>query len=207
MTHMKDGDLKKTDNNSLLLDNILNHLNVAIAAVTADMKILRYNPSFELLFHLQEASIQKNTTLDELPGNFWKNGLLTYLKTNYDEQQFNFKQEFNWETDDHKTRNIHVVSQQLDTNDDGSQNLLLTFYDVTQERENELGRNQRIRHIMHELRNPLSNISLCVELLSDSVKENNQEEANMFLNKAANSIQRMKGLINDLNEIKHPVNG
>lgn len=185
------------------LENILNNLNDSIVLITPDLTILKTNSTFLKTFELAEELLQESQ-LKNLNSSFWKNELIHgHLTNKYIQELYDFDAEFDWEKQLGENKNFKFVSRLIhksDSTDDSK--ILLVITDVTQEKANQTGRNQQIRHIMHELRNPLSNLSLCVELLADSTKENNQEESALFLAKAGNSIQRMKQLINDLNDFK-----
>lgn len=184
-------------------ENVLDNLTASIIVIDPDLIILKTNSTFLKTFGLDVATTNK-TLLKNLKCSFWQNeDLLFRLKDNYEHQQFDFDTELDWDKGFSENKSFKIVSRLIHKgeNNNGSK-ILLIISDITEEKANQTGRNQRIRHIMHELRNPLSNLALCVELLADSVKDNNQEDSAMFLGKAGNSIQRMKQLINDLNEAK-----
>ncbi len=187
------------------LEHILNNLTDSIVLITPDLTILKTNSTFIKTFELAEELLEQSH-LKNLNSSFWKNDLIHgHLSDNYTQEHYNFDAEFDWEKQLGENKNFKFVSRLIHKSDSTDHSkILLIITDITEEKANQTGRNQQIRHIMHELRNPLSNLSLCVELLADSVKENNQEDSAVFLSKAGNSIQRMKQLINDLNDFKAP---
>lgn len=180
-----------------LLENVLSGLPIAVAVVSTHLELVKSNHAFLSLFDLEE-DIPVNESLGDIENDFWKPDITSFFAEQYRSEEYNFEREFNWDSAAGRMQNIQITSRLLHINSANKPQILLTCYDVTQQRETEKGRNERIRFLMHELRNPLSNISLCVELLADSTKENNHEETEMFLSKAANSVQRMKQVINDL---------
>ena len=186
-----------------MLENIIDNLTASIIVIDPSLVIFKNNSTFLNTFELDVADTN-DTLLKNLKCSFWQNeDLLFRFKDNYEHQQFDFDMELDWDKGTGENKSFKIVSRLIhkDEGNKGSK-ILLVITDITEEKANQTGRNQRIRHIMHELRNPLSNLALCVELLADSIKENNQEDSTMFLAKAGNSIQRMKQLISDLNEVK-----
>jgi signal transduction histidine kinase len=203
-------DHEKTDYDLLiecneLVESVLEKLPICVAIISPELTLLKANTLFFHLFGMQTPPSLHDLATTRLPdfqNTFWSDSRVTdYLLQNFQSTHFDFEREFVWETEGEKTRYISITSRILQ-HAPAKSSIMLTCADVTETRENERGRNEQIRFIMHELRNPLSNISLCVELLSDSIKENNQEDATLFLTKAANSVQRMKQLINDLNSVR-----
>jgi PAS domain-containing protein len=185
------------------LENILDNLASSIVVIDPELIVLKNNSTFIKTFELSTNHID-HLLLKNLQCSFWQNEDVLYrLKDNYDHQQYDFDTELDWTRDVGDNKSFKIVSRLIHKDEDGEgYKILLVITDITEEKANQTGRNQQIRHIMHELRNPLSNLALCVELLGDSTKENNQEDSAIFLAKAANSIERMKQLINELNEFK-----
>lgn len=188
-----------------ILENILDNLTASIIVVTPELMVIKNNATFLNTFKVDEA-IEGQVSLKEIKSSFWqKDDVLYHLKDHYDREHHNFDAEFDWDNETGENKSFKFASRLIHkSNDDSGHKIMLVITDITEEKANQSGRNQQIRHIMHELRNPLSNLSLCVELLSDSTRENNQEDSAIFLAKAGNSIQRMKQLINDLNNFKSP---
>lgn len=188
---------------SRLFETVFTNIPIAVAVVSSQSEIVEFNESFQSLFQLADEEIVLPVMFHQLSGSFWqKKDVQEYLYALLEENGIHSENVFDWQHEDGSLKYIQVISQLLRGMPDSSAKLLLTFYDVTEVKQIEKSYNERIRHMMHELRNPLSNISLCVELLADSTKENNQEDSEMFLSKASASVQRMKQLINDLNVAK-----
>jgi signal transduction histidine kinase len=190
-------DHEKLKESNDLLENVITSLPLSVAVVSTHLQLIKANEAFLYLFELGN-DIPVNESLGDIENDFWKPDVLSFFAEQYRTEEYDFEREFNWEGFGGRLRNIQIKSQLMQITASNTPQILLTCYDVTPQRQTEKERNDRIRFLMHELRNPLSNISLCVELLADSTKENNQEETEMFLSKAANSVQRMKQVINDL---------
>ncbi len=185
------------------LENILNNLTASVLVIDPDLIILKNNSTFLKTFELDITSANEKV-LRDLNSSFWKNEeVLFSFKNKYEQKLYDFDTELDWEKESGDRKSFKIVSRLIHKDENHtSSKILLVITDITEEKANQSGRNRQIRHIMHELRNPLSNLALCIELLADSTKENNQEDTDIFLSKAANSIQRMKQLINDLNDAK-----
>lgn len=197
---MKDKDEKQTDpaSRNLLLENVFDNLIIGIAIVSPQLDVLEANHAFYSIYNSSHTA-EADGSLKTYDNAFWqKEDVVAVLGSLYESDNYDFEREFEWPLEGDTIKYVKLQSQLLAKGKGQSPQILLTFFDVTETRQNEKTYNLSIRHLMHELRNPLSNISLCVELLADSTKENNQEDTEMFLSKAATSVQRMKQIINDL---------
>jgi PAS domain S-box-containing protein len=81
-----------------------------------------------------------------------------------------------------------------------SQNLLLVIYDITISKELEKEREDIIGFVTHELRNPLSTLSLSNEIMREAVKENNLPLVTKVLVGFENNVRRMNKMIAGLYE-------
>ncbi len=77
-------------------------------------------------------------------------------------------------------------------------NVLLVIHDITVHKQVEREREDVIGFVAHELRNPLANLVLCNELISEAIKENNPEAANDILQKSKNNVSRLNKMIAEL---------
>ncbi len=82
------------------------------------------------------------------------------------------------------------------TNGDG--NVLVVIHDVTIHKLVEREREDVIGFVAHELRNPLANLVLCNEIMSEAIKENNIEEINDMLQRSKNNVARLNKMIAEL---------
>ena len=77
-------------------------------------------------------------------------------------------------------------------------NVLLVIHDITIHKQVEREREDVIGFVAHELRNPLANLVLCNEIMSEAIKENNQEEINDILQRSKNNVSRLNKMIAEL---------
>ncbi len=78
--------------------------------------------------------------------------------------------------------------------------LLLVMHDITLYTEIEREREDIIGFVAHELRNPLSNIMLCNELISRMAEEVNQQEILDLAKRSKNNTARLNKMVNELYE-------
>jgi PAS domain S-box-containing protein len=80
----------------------------------------------------------------------------------------------------------------------GTANILLILHDITLYKELEREREDIIGFVAHEIRNPLSNMVLCQELLHMQLKEKNYDDMHAMLQRNNNNLQRLNKMITEL---------
>lgn len=78
--------------------------------------------------------------------------------------------------------------------------ILLMITDVTLEIQIEQQREDLIAFVTHELRNPLSNIALSLNLVTDSIQENRTSETHEYLQKIQSNIKRLSSVVDELQD-------
>ncbi|MEO7312364.1 MAG: ATP-binding protein [Chitinophagaceae bacterium] len=86
-----------------------------------------------------------------------------------------------------------MISQAANMN-----NLLIVFHDITLYKQLEKEREDIIGFVAHEIRNPLSNIGLCNELLHLLIHEKKYHEIPDMLQRNSNNINRLNKMIAEL---------
>ena len=84
----------------------------------------------------------------------------------------------------------------LRTSDDN--NVVLVMHDVTIHKQVEREREDLIGFVAHELRNPLANVVLCNEIMSDAIDDNNLNEVKSMLERSKNNVMRLNKMIAEL---------
>ena len=95
-------------------------------------------------------------------------------------------------------KRVFDVSCSVMQHADGENNLLLVIHDITVHKQVEREREDVIGFVAHELRNPLANLVLCNELMSEALKESNPEEVNDLLQRSKNNVSRLNKMIAEL---------
>ncbi len=76
--------------------------------------------------------------------------------------------------------------------------ILLVVTDITDKVQSDRQRGDLIAFVIHELRNPLSNIVLFNSLIEQTIEDNDKENAEEFLKKSKENTERLKLLIQEL---------
>jgi K+-sensing histidine kinase KdpD len=72
------------------------------------------------------------------------------------------------------------------------------MHDITVHKQSERQREDIIGFVAHELRNPLANIVLCNELMSETIKEKKPDETKKLLTRSKNNVMRLNKMIAEL---------
>jgi PAS domain S-box-containing protein len=81
---------------------------------------------------------------------------------------------------------------------DWENNVLLVMHDITVHKQLEREREDVIGFVAHELRNPLANLVLCNEIMSEAIKENSMQEITDMLERSKNNVSRLNKMIAEL---------
>jgi len=79
-------------------------------------------------------------------------------------------------------------------------NILLIVHDITAYKDLEKEKEDVMGFVAHELRNPLSNMILCNELMGEALKENDTLLTESLLQKSKNNASRLQKMITELYE-------
>ena len=75
--------------------------------------------------------------------------------------------------------------------------VLLVIHDITIHKQVEREREDLIGFVAHELRNPLANVTLCNEIMTEAIGTNNMEEIGEMLQRSKNNVKRLNKMIAD----------
>ncbi|MDQ2720900.1 MAG: PAS domain-containing sensor histidine kinase [Bacteroidota bacterium] len=179
-------------------ESILGSIEDAVIVIDKEMNILKANNAFINLFKSDVPDIlsfnfsdlikpyDSNSDMHELVENVFINS-----------KAFSNKQiELN--TAKGEERMFEVSCTPLQTS--GDRNVLIIIHDVTVYKQLEKEREDIMGFVAHELRNPLSNVMLCNELMGDAFKENKPEQVNELLQRSKNNVMRLNKMIAELYE-------
>jgi signal transduction histidine kinase len=82
----------------------------------------------------------------------------------------------------------------------GEDNLLMIVHDVTVHKQIEREREDIMGFVAHELRNPLANIILCNEVMSEAIRDNEIDVLADMLERNKNNVTRLQKMITELYE-------
>lgn len=179
-------------------ENILATINDVVIVLDESMNVMKANNAFFNLVRedeMQTLSLNFGTFIKQYDTD---NMLYKSLQEAITLQNGFSNKQIEIETPDGNKRIFEVTCTPLLNLD--QRHLLLVIHDVTISKELEKEREDIIGFITHELRNPLSTLSLSNEIMKDAVKENNISLINKVLERFENNVDRMNKIIAGLYE-------
>jgi PAS domain S-box-containing protein len=177
-------------------ESILGSIDDAVIVLNQKMKMLKTNRSFSGLF-TENQSIPPSSNFSDFIKRYDKNGNLSDAIEDAISRQKDFSNrqfELNIIGGDKKT--YDVTCQLMKTGIEN--NMLVILHDVTAYKQVEREREDIMGFVAHELRNPLSNVILCNEIIGESIKENKLDEVNDILERSKNNVKRLNKMIAEL---------
>ena len=178
-------------------ENILAAIEDVVIVLDDKMKILKRNHAFNYLFKVSSTG-KRVKNFKELIKPFDPYGILiNQIRNTIKNKKRSPIQTVEIETATGEKRFFDFKCSPL-VQADESHNLLLVIHDITAHKQIEKEREDVIGFVSHELRNPLANLMLCNEIISECLKENNQKEAEDILHRSKNNIARLNKMIAEL---------
>lgn len=197
---IQDIHLQKTYEHSLeqlhdFNERIISTIDDIVFVVNDEMRIIKANKSFHQLFgEIDNENADFNDIVKQLDnGDELKNQMQQALRS--DAGFINKETQVITRAGEKK---IFDVSCRRLEEKDNKRDLLFIMHDITMVREDERRREDIIGFVAHELRNPLANLVLCNELLSETLKDNNIKESLEFVTRSKNNIMRLNKMIAEL---------
>ncbi|MEO6818348.1 MAG: ATP-binding protein [Ginsengibacter sp.] len=176
---------------------ILKTIDDAVVIIDERLNIIKSNYSFDKLFQL---NLRNN-----MPENF---GMLIKPFDDQNELKIEIEKAFS-EKKTFRNNNLKIKNQQDEMRlfdvssaliEEGNVNnyLLIVIHDVTFSKQVEAEKDDMIGFVVHELRNPLSNISMCNSILEDSIADGKPEDARELLERSNKNVIRLGKMITAL---------
>lgn len=177
-------------------ENILSAIEDAVLVLNKDFEILKVNSAAVKLFNLP-GGIHSNADFREILRSFDNNyklydlinGMLrselTSSKIQLDQGKGPFSQKI-----------FDVSCNKLAQGDNN--NVLLVFRDITTQKNFEQQREDIMNFVAHELSNPLTNITLNIDLMKELIKDSGSGELNGCIERSQTNVHRLKKLIGEL---------
>ena len=178
-------------------ENILGSIEDAVIVLDKDLTILKANRSFTQLFNFSDQQVAK-IDFREFIRTFDVNFELYNIILGTIQSKLSIsKLQLDLETGHSDKKTFDVSCSKLD--EQGEQrNVLLIFHDITAQKHFERQREDILNFVAHELRNPLTNVILNIELMDELMKEKEMHDFRDFIDRSRNNVQRLKKLINEL---------
>ncbi|MEP6594807.1 MAG: ATP-binding protein [Ginsengibacter sp.] len=175
---------------------ILKSIEEAVIVLDNNLQIIQSNNAFDRIFRndipgaqpLDFAEIIKpfdiNSTLFNSVQNVIKNG----------ESFLNVQIAIDFISGDKRIFDVSCIP--LQTSEDN--NIVLVMHDITVHKLVERQREDIIGFVAHELRNPLANVVLCNEIMSNAIDDNNLFGVKTILERSKNNVMRLNKMIAEL---------
>lgn len=176
--------------------NLIGALPVGVVIIDADGLIEGVNPCMEKLFGYEMRELfgrDISLLFKEIP---WTAGEIKSWQRANPEKTFELKAE----TKDKKILHVDLSVRPFDTA--GRELLLAIFQDVSERVKMQKMKQEFFDMVSHDMRTPLSSISLAIDLLQDSGLETLSSESRDQLARIGNNSRHLIRLINDLLDIE-----
>lgn len=183
---------------------ILENIGDAMLVVNEERMILKTNASLYEMFDLTPETLE-GTYLPDLEKS---QNISFEIAEKFENipQDNTFKKEFQWSPPGSNTRmlqlNCKILNQQ-----GNDRKLLILLRDVTEQREAEQQREDFINFVSHELRNPMANVALVLELLNEFMDKQQKEQTDELLRKANMNLKRLNQVISELHDSTRAATG
>lgn len=177
-------------------DSVVTSITDGIVVFDLNFRILKANNAFYNIFSINEDSVE-GLHFHELRNTFFGLEQLRQKLDKIIETEAAGSFQLEWTNETHDQKHLSVKASFLDSKL-VNRRIVLVITDITEKVHSEQQRDDLLAFVIHELRNPLANITLCNTLLEQSIEENEKEEAVEFLAKSNKNTERLKALIQEL---------
>jgi PAS domain S-box-containing protein len=179
-------------------ENVLATIRDAVIVLDEKMNVIKANDAFLRLTRKKESGFPDLNFIDFLkqydPDERLMNGLQQAIKL----QTAISNKEIEIETLPGNKKVFEVTCTPLINS--SNNRFLLVIHDITMSKEMEKEREDTLGFVTHELRNPLTNLLLSNELMTEAIKENDLSQVKSILERFERSVQRMNKMISGLSE-------
>jgi PAS domain S-box-containing protein len=192
---------KLNEKSALLFSNLNEHILAAIddVVIVMDMQlnILKTNHAFNLF---NTAYRKEGSSFEELIKPYDLNGaLINRIKNTIKHKTTFTHQALEIQSASGEKRFYDFNCSLLLHTEEGSR-VLLVIHDITIDKQIEKEREDVIGFVAHELRNPLANLVLCNDLMSEALQDDSDIDLSNLLQRSKNNISRLNKMIAELYE-------
>jgi two-component system, OmpR family, phosphate regulon sensor histidine kinase PhoR len=178
-------------------ESILSSIEDVVLVLDKHMKVVKANKAFTNIFNINQPDFER-VNFAELISPY---DIFEEVKNNI-QHAISSKKSFSNVALEIETssgdKRIFDVSGGAMQHADWEDNVLVVIHDITAHKQVEREREDVIGFVAHELRNPLANLVLCNEIMSEAIKENNHEEILDMLQRSKNNVSRLNKMIAEL---------
>jgi PAS domain S-box-containing protein len=177
-------------------DSVVTSITDSLIVFDPNFRILKANNAFYNLFNINEETVE-GLSFHELKNTFLNSPELRQRLDKFVENETAGSFQTEWADDKNVKKHLSVKVSYLDGKL-ANKRIVLVISDITDKIHAEQQRDDLLAFVIHELRNPLANITLCNTLLEQSIEENDKEGSAEFLSKSNANTLRLKSLIQEL---------
>jgi PAS domain S-box-containing protein len=196
---IQDINAQKTSENSLghlsnFNESILTSIEDVIIVLDEEIRIVKINKDVSTLYRSSNRKVDLSNFAEIIKPYDVNNDLLNKILNAFKTREGFLNKEIEIATSSGEKRIFDISCTPMDDNT----NILLVGHDITVQRYSERQREDIIGFVAHELRNPLANIVLCNELMSETIEENDPEAVRDLLFRSKNNVMRLNKMIAEL---------
>jgi PAS domain S-box-containing protein len=173
-------------------ENILSSIEDVVIVMNKKLDILKANHAFGKLFNYHNKPEMKNFA--EVIKPFDPHA---YLVSSIEEAiEYNrdfYNKHIAINTAEKESKTFEVQCKMMKNSVD--EHVLLILHDITVHKQVERQREDIIGFVAHELRNPLSNLMLCNEIMNESLQNQKLDEIREMLDRSTNNVMRLNRMI------------
>lgn len=179
-------------------ESILSSIEDAVIVLDNDLSVIKTNNAFINLFKRRAPDLTSLNFAELVKPYDDNNDLIASIK-NAARTKNSFKNKhIEIDTLSGEKRIFDVSCTPLNSSVDD--NVLLVIHDITMSKQIEKEREDIMGFVAHELRNPLSNVMLCNEIMGSALHDHNMEVLKDMLERNKNNVMRLNKLIVELYE-------
>lgn len=179
-------------------ENILKSIEDVVIVLDEELKILKTNSAFSKLFRYGTPDISVVSFPQIIKDYDKKNELIPSIKDAFRNKIGFSNKQIDLIISETDVRYYDVSCTFMHSSQD--KNVLLIVHDITAYKELEKEREDVMGFVVHELRNPLLNVNLCNELISEALDDNDTLLARTMLQKSRENVTRLQKMIGELYE-------
>lgn len=178
-------------------ENILGSIEDVVLVLDKNMKVIKANKAFSTIFTTKDPVLEKMHFGDLIgPYDIFDEVQNSITKAIKNRKSFsNIPIEIETTAGEKRVFDISCGNME---HTDWENNVLVVIHDITVHKQVEREREDVIGFVAHELRNPLANLVLCNEIMSEAIKENNHDEIIDMLQRSKNNVARLNKMIAEL---------
>lgn len=179
-------------------ENILASIEDAVIVLDADLNLIKANNGFKKLFKASSPDLNTLNIAELIKPYDKNNNLLESIKNTITTRESFSNSQIELEVFPGQKRYFDVLCKPLPG--ESEDHVLLIVHDITLHKQLEREREDIMGFVAHELRNPMANIILCNDIMTDALQNNEKRLMYDMLEKTKNNVRRLQKMISELYE-------